>query len=499
MEALFRPVLILMSGRSIGFAAAFVIPLILARVFDQTEFGTYKQLFLILGTLFGIAQLGMAESLYYFLPFESRRGGRYVFNTMLLMLLSGSLCLVLLVSQQSLLAGLLNNANLPGLLPYIGLSLLFLLIAVALEIVMTVRKQHVQASVAYGLSDLARASFYLIPVLLFGTLQSLLFGAALFAFVRTVVTLLYFYREYGRELRLDTESLRSHLWYALPFGLAGLIEVAQLNYHMYAVSYYFDPATFAIYAVGCLQIPLIDILMTSTSNVMMVNMREKVRAGEVTEVLSIWLDSVRKLSLVLWPLVGLLLLLGRELIILLFTESYEDSVPVFMVWTLSMLLVIVLSDGVLRVYADNRFLIIQNLIRLGIIVMLMSWFLERYNVIGAVLVTLLATLVIKLVALIRIKSLMRATLSQLLPWRSLAAIALLCVTAAVPSLAAKNALLNLDNPLPVLLVLSLVGILYSFCYYLLLLWLGPLARDEKQMLMRWSRALFCGFRGCGNR
>ena len=82
LEALFRPALVLMSGRFLGFVAAFAIPVVLARIFDQTEFGSYKQIFLIFGTVFGIAQVGMAESLYYFLPSETRRGGGFAFNTL---------------------------------------------------------------------------------------------------------------------------------------------------------------------------------------------------------------------------------------------------------------------------------------------------------------------------------------------------------------------------------------------------------------------------------
>ena len=60
--------MVLVGGRAVGFVAAFAIPVVLARVFTTSEFGTYKQLFLLFSTLFGIAQLGMAESLYYFLP-----------------------------------------------------------------------------------------------------------------------------------------------------------------------------------------------------------------------------------------------------------------------------------------------------------------------------------------------------------------------------------------------------------------------------------------------
>ena len=60
---------------TVGFAAAFAIPVVLARIFDQAAFGTYKQLFLIYATLYGLAQLGAAESLYYFVPREPAAGG----------------------------------------------------------------------------------------------------------------------------------------------------------------------------------------------------------------------------------------------------------------------------------------------------------------------------------------------------------------------------------------------------------------------------------------
>ena len=73
--AVFRPAMILMSGRFLGFILAFITPMVLVRVFTQEDFGTYKQLFLIVNTLFVIAQMGMAESLYYFLPQAGKKPG----------------------------------------------------------------------------------------------------------------------------------------------------------------------------------------------------------------------------------------------------------------------------------------------------------------------------------------------------------------------------------------------------------------------------------------
>jgi len=479
MEAIFRPALILMFGRGLGFIAAFAIPMVLARVFTQEEFGTYKQLFLIYGTLFGIAQVGMAESLYYFLPVKARRGGGYVMNTLLMMAAIGTLCLVGMWLGQAYIARLLNNPDLVEYIPYVGLYLLFMLLSVVMEIVMTVKKQHKSASFTYAFSDLLRAMLYVAPVLMFADLFWLMLGAVGFAIMRFGATLVYVAREFGRTMRPDGPLMRKHLGYAIPFGLAGLIEVAQVNLHMYAVSYYFDVATFAIYAVGCLQVPLIDFLSTSTCNVMMVNMREKVREKDLTAVLNIWLDTIRKLALIFCPLVFGLLIIAHELIVMLFTSTYEASVPIFMVWTVSMLFAGLLTDGVLRVFAETRFLILQNILHLALIIIMIHFFLTTFGLIGAVLVTLTATALTKIFSLWRIKHILGVSTAQLLPWKSLGNAVAIAALATVPALLVK-AVLVAPGPL----VLLATGATYTLSYYCLLVFMGPMDSQEKDMLMQ---------------
>jgi O-antigen/teichoic acid export membrane protein len=54
--ALSRPAFLLVAGRTTGFVVSFVIPVVLARLFSRADFGTYKQLFLIYATFYGLAQ-----------------------------------------------------------------------------------------------------------------------------------------------------------------------------------------------------------------------------------------------------------------------------------------------------------------------------------------------------------------------------------------------------------------------------------------------------------
>ncbi|HEY3486703.1 MAG TPA: polysaccharide biosynthesis C-terminal domain-containing protein [Gammaproteobacteria bacterium] len=480
MESIFKPAFILMSGRALGFVASFAIPVILARVFDQSEFGTYKQLFLIYSTLYCIAQLGMAEGLFYFLPSAQQLGGRYAHNAMLVLAGAGAACLAFLWLARSSISGWLSNGQLAEYLPLIGVYLLAMLISAVLEIVMTARKHHLSASVVYAGSDLLRTSLMLLPVLWSGRLDWLLYGAIIFSLLRLGVTLIYLAREFGGVAAPNMQLARTQLAYAAPFSIYVLIEVLQINLHMYAVSYYFDAATFAIYAVGCLSIPLVDFLMSSACNVMMVRMREYLLAGVGGAVLAIWRDTTRKLMLLFAPLVGCLLVVAHELIVVLFTDNYVGSVPVFMVWVLTIFFVTFLTDGVLRVYAQIKFLMLLGFLKLAILAAVIPWFLQEFGLLGAVLATLLTTVAAKALALRRIKSEMNCKLKDLLPWRNLTEITGAAAVSALLTLAVKSALTL--GELPVLLVTPLIYL----TFYMALLWSYNLLNiEEKLTLTQW--------------
>ena len=342
-----------MSGRAVAFAATFFVPVVLARVFSQSDFGTYKQLFLVYGTLYLIAQAGMAESLFYFLP-SARDGGRYVANAMLFLAVAGLACFLFLHEAGAALAQWLNNPELARYTTPLGVFAALMLASSAFEITMVARARYRLASVSYGVSDVVRAAFFLVPALVFRRIDLLLWSAVVFAAVRLVATLVYVTGTFEAQLRPQAAALGRQLRYTLPFGAAAAMEIAQANLHLYAVSYYVEAATFAIYAVGCLQIPIVDLVTSSAGSVIMVRMARERSARRLSNCLTIWRETVRHLALVLVPVVGVLLVTADRLIVVLFTEQYAAATPIFMIWTLAILPTMFLTDAALRVFAQMR-------------------------------------------------------------------------------------------------------------------------------------------------
>src|SRR5262245_50957875 len=109
LRPLLGPEVVLILGRGVGCAATFAIPVALARAFDPADFGAYKQLFLVFATLYYIAQIGMAESLFYFVPRKSDVAGRFALNSVLALGAMGLATLAALVAFAPRVAALLGN------------------------------------------------------------------------------------------------------------------------------------------------------------------------------------------------------------------------------------------------------------------------------------------------------------------------------------------------------------------------------------------------------
>ena len=473
-----RSTVLLVGGRTIGLVASFAIGIIFARIFAPADFGTYKQFFLVYATLYGLVQLGMAESLYYFVPRRSVDTGRYVCNAMVTLAVAGLASLALLYAGRMAVGRWLTNTDLADHALLLGAFLTLTLMTTVFEIVMISRKRHLAAAVTYAVSDVARTLLFVLPALAFGSLHAVFVGATAFAAIRLVVVLASLWREFGRDFRIDLVLWRDQLAYALPFALAVSIEVIQINFHQYVVASRVDAATFAIYAIGCLQIPLVDLIATSSVNVMMVRMGEERsqcgpqsgppasaglsgRAATRPAALTLWHDTICRLAFLLVPLGVFLVMMSRELIVGLFTTTYAASVPIFAVWALTAVLPSIFAvDGVLRVYAQTRFLFYTNLLRLAFVALFIGVFMSTLGLTGAVVVTFIGTMLVKLLGVARVASLMHVGIREALPWSRLGAITARTTVSAVPAWWLTHSV-----TMPPLLALFAAGALFAATYF----------------------------------
>lgn len=475
-----RPALWLMVGRAAGFIFTFAVPVVLVRVFDPASFGTYRQLMLLFMTIYAIAQFGMAESLFYFLPRDPERAGRYAVNALIFLTAAGLLGASLLILLRADVARLLSNDRLAAYIPLLSLYLFLMTVSSALEIVLIARHRYRTAAAAFALSDAARALGIVLPALLVRDLTWMLAGAAGAAALRCGAQLACLRREISGPLRPDGTALRRQLAYTIPFGLGVPFGILQAHLHHYAVAHAFGPALFAVYAVGSVQLPFVDVVTSSTGNVMMVRMSERLRDGGQGPA-AIWHETTQKLALALFPVVGWALVAAPHLITVLFSDTYRAAAPIFMIWSAAIACSTLQTDGVLRVYARTNFALALSVGRLVVMVALLAWLLPVLQLQGAALAGVLVVLLDKAAALAKISSLLALRVSDLLPWRRLASIGGAAGAAAFAALMARDALDLAAFPALVVISLLFAGV------YLGALWVAGLDASERHAVSGWLK------------
>jgi O-antigen/teichoic acid export membrane protein len=286
-------------------------------------------------------------------------------------------------------------------------------------------------------------------------------GAVVFAVLRLTMMAWRLRREFGAgAIRPDLGLLRTQLAYAVPFALAVSLEVVLVYYHQYVVGGQVDPVTFGIYSTACMAIPLVDLIMTSTTSVMMVKMAEDATNRHLA--LELFHETVARLAFLLMPVAVGLAVLASPFMLTYGTEKLAPGIPIFTVWVFTIVPAIVAVDAMLRVFAETRFLLVMNIVRLGFVMVGIGWFMGTFGLAGAVLVTLVGTTVAKALAIVRIASLLRVGVAAVLPWRALARITARAAAAGVPAWA----LADVFAAVPVVALLA-GGAAYGLTYAVL--------------------------------
>jgi O-antigen/teichoic acid export membrane protein len=469
----------LVVARLIGAAITFAIPLVLARALGKDDYGTYKQLFLIATTLYYVLPFGVAQSLYFFVP-RAEQPRPWVAQTLVFLLVAGTcggaLCLGLLPH----LAAEFSN---PELLRYqwsLALYVMALVGAMPLEMTLTAQGKTRAAAFLYLGCDLLRAAAMVVPVLLGYGLEGAMVATALFSLVRLASTWVAMLVATRGPL-FERGLVRRQLAYAAPFGASVVLLVFQQGAHQFAVSATVTPAMFAIYGVGCAQLPFVDLLYTPTSEVLMVRVGELERKGRVAESIHAFREASAKLAYAFLPLAAFLFVAAPDFIAAIYGPTFLDAVPIFRVSVLPMALAILPMDGLLRARGETRYLFFSYLVKAVVTVPLVYLGVTYFGMMGGILSWAAAELVGKSTLLARVPSALGhqngsglARIANVLPGRDLGRASLAAAGAALAVALLRGATPGtLAASLPEGVVrrgvpLAVVGLLFGMGYLALL-------------------------------
>ncbi len=391
----------LLAAKVIGFGFSFALPLMVVRFLTQDEVGHYRQAFQVMLNAVILLPLGFSMSSFYFLARESdKRRGAAILNILLFNFFVGGLaCLFLYVYPESF-GTIFHSPELTNLAPKLGVVIWIWIFSTFLETV-AVANQEAKVATAFIIgAQFTKALLMGGAVIVFATVEAFIWAAMIQGVIQTFILLGYLRSRFpGFWREFDPGFFREQMVYAIPFGLATIVWIAQTDIHNYFVGYKFSSADFAVYAYGCFEVPLIAMLSESVTSVLIPRMNTLQQAGNQSEMIRLTSRAMQKLSFFYFPIYAFLLVTAHTFIVTLFTEKYEVSASVFVINITLLPFSILITDPIVRAYKElGRLFLLVRIFVLVALVAVLYYGLTYFGMAGMITTAVGAVILEKCIA-----------------------------------------------------------------------------------------------------
>jgi O-antigen/teichoic acid export membrane protein len=354
--------------------------MVFSRTLSVADYGTYLQTFLAYDFAAPFLTLGLPSALYYFLPRTNDSQKGLVLENMLLLLFAASIfCLILVFGGSQLLAKRFNNPYLLATLKWMYFYPLYtfpVLIASTVWVVQNKIKLNAIFNVFTGL--------FLTILLILGSLMTKSYNTLIL--IRVLVPLLFFpmtiYLIFkfvpGKWDKPRISSMWSMLKFSIPLGLSSVIGTITIQLSSMIVALMTSPVDFAVYANGAKEVPLIGIITGSISVVIMAEMANKIKEGDLKMALELFRKSAIASASFLIPIMVFLMIYADSFIYILYSNKYTGSVTPFRIYLFSIPIRIVYYSAAFIALGKSKEILFRSVIDLGLTAifsfLLLFWF-----------------------------------------------------------------------------------------------------------------------------
>lgn len=362
------------------------------------DFGIWKRLMFVINLTIPILSFGIAEGYKYYLAKEGKKkemfANTFSFYTIITVLFFGIV----------LIANILGYFDWVDLKEYYLLSFLLPIAYFVFVINKTLRYAYINDNKIDLHSKITLIGFVFTGIaLLFSYLyfkqlapHYLYTGVILYILIYLVP--IYTLIKKGKFIItnkwINKEYFVKVLKQGLPLYLAVFIGTLTLNTGMLIVNTFEDIETFAIFSVGALEIPVFAMLSAAFSQKIYPELVRLVSNGEKEKAKKIWMKTTIQVSYITYPLIILLMFFAQDIIYLIYSPKYEESVFIFKTYLLIGIFRNNYYGALITASGQTKYITMYALIMLvanAIISILLYYYL---GISGIVFGTLISTIII---------------------------------------------------------------------------------------------------------
>jgi O-antigen/teichoic acid export membrane protein len=322
--------LYIFGAKLVGYGLRLLLPMVLARLLVQADFGAYRQFFLLELMISLLFQFGINQSLYYFIPRDEKNAGAYLLNSVVLNVIIYGVVYTIIGFFRADIAVRLKMPVLNDHFFELAAYTLFIMMAVAGDCYLVAQRKIKQSAAFEILGQSLACVASVTAAFLTRSLEAIILALVLSRLLHVSIMLAYIQfgmRGFGAA-RYFTH-VRAQIKYGVVLGLGGTFWMLLSRTHEMIVSSRYGPELYAVYSVGCTHMQIMNYYMYSLIVVSLGRFAQLEKAGDDEGTRMLWRDVLTSLYGIIVPVVVVLMIVSKPLLILMFTEKYLDALPIF--------------------------------------------------------------------------------------------------------------------------------------------------------------------------
>ena len=456
-----------------------IAAVVLSYTISKAEYGAFRQVWLIYRTMIPILTLGLPYSINYFIP-QMKTPHQKAINlqTYLILAVSGFILSLLFFFGAPLIGIWFNNPSLKGLLQIFSLVPLLTFPTLYYQNLFVCLNKAVLATKLSLLMALGYFVSITIPVLLGYSVKEIFISFTAYSLIQLILVSILIFRPFNTiKIQWTKPLIRKQLKYAIPIGLAAVVGILNRQLDKFVISSMFSVSQFATYVNGAFEIPLIGILTGSVTAVLMPEFVKLWHDQNRDDLMKIWHSAIRKVALILYPVMFFQIAYAPEIMTVLFSYKYLDSAVIFRIYSLALLVRITNFGMVLLSLGLSAIVLRYSILTFLLNIVLNIFLLKTIGFAGPAIATVIVIFSMNFLQLKRIGSEIKIPMRDIFPWIKLLHLFLLSFLTAASVYFIKGIFPFKGN----LLILLQGGVL--FCVFFLILGLALKILTRQDILM----------------
>lgn len=467
---------------------SFLIPIILAHLLTNDDFGLYAQFNLIVGFCVTFFSLGISSELYFFYP-KAHSGKRkiLIIQSFLILLILG-LFTFFLFFIPLLRKLVITSDSLDKNFIYLALSVLFSLPTVIISVLYVLRHDNKTSSLYLPLSTILRVVLIFAWYFYNPSIESI-FYALLTSYILLFLYTLYYIYISQKKIRVKNififNLIKKQLSYSLPLGISNSTRILSLQLDKLILISFVSPSAYAIYAISSYGVPGLNQLYLSISQVYVPRMSKAYHEANIDEVKNLYRSMVLKTLSYTIPVVLIVIVFSPVIVPFIFSDKYVGSVPYFQIYLLTFVFVSMGNGLVLRATGRTKKSLYAYLYSLIFIIPVTYFGIKWYGLNGAIVSALISNILPRIFLTWYDKNVLGVPLSHIFPWKSIFKIILISSLVIIPFFLAEYFFaLSIIIIVPLVLIYAILVFLIEAHYKVFLISKADIWMYVQRFLLR---------------